>query len=160
VDDEADNEFRIAFDFDGVLALDEVEIVYQESKSLETFHKHEVVHSKEPLRPGLLHNFLQKISAFQEVEKKMAEDNPSYEKVLRTSIVTARSAPAHIRTINTLRSWNVHVDEIFFLGGIEKRRILEVLKPHLFIDDQLGHLNKEMENIPLVHIPFGVINDK
>lgn len=158
VDDEADNEFRIAFDFDGVLASDEAEIIYQETRSLDTFHEHEDLHSKEPLKPGLLHNFLQRLSALQEIEREMAEKDMTYKKVLRTSVVTARSAPAHLRAINTLRSWNVSVDEMFFLGGIEKRRILEELKPHLFIDDQIGHLNKEMENIPLVHIPFGVIN--
>lgn len=159
VDDEEDIEFRIAFDFDGVLASDEAEIIYQETKNLDTFHEHEDLHSKEPLKPGLLHNFLQKLSALQEIERQTAEKDDTYKKVLRTSVVTARSAPAHLRAINTLRSWNVSVDEMFFLGGIEKRRILEELKPHLFIDDQIGHLNKEMENIPLVHIPFGVINN-
>ena len=86
------------------------------------------------------------------------QNNPQYKKVLRTAIITARNAPAHERAINTLTHWDVNVDEIFFLGGIEKRRILEILKPHLFIDDQIDHLDKSLSDIPLVHIPFGLIN--
>jgi len=47
---------------------------------------------------------------------------------------------------------------MFLLGGIEKKRVLEIMKPHIFFDDQLTHLNPELENIPLVHIPFEVAN--
>jgi 5'-nucleotidase len=47
---------------------------------------------------------------------------------------------------------------MFLLGGIEKARILSILKPHLYIDDQKSHLNEELRNIPLVHIPFGIAN--
>jgi 5'-nucleotidase len=59
--------------------------------------------------------------------------------------------------INTLKSWGVSVDETFFLGGIEKKRILEVMRPHIYFDDQASHL-EHIDNIPLVHIPFGVAN--
>lgn len=158
VDDETDMEFRIAFDFDGVLASDEAERIYQQNKNLSEFQEYETLHSSEPLQPGLLFDFFQKISSFQKLENRLAQTDSSYEKVLRTAIVTARNAPAHERAINTLKSWDVEVDEMFFLGGIEKKRILEVLKPHLFIDDQIGHLDESMNNIPLVHIPFGIIN--
>jgi len=34
------------------------------------------------------------------------------------------------------------------------------LKPHLFIDDQLVHLDQSMEDVTLVHIPFGITNNK
>ena len=76
---------------------------------------------------------------------------------LKISIVTARNAPSHERMINTLKSWNIDVDEAFFLGGIEKKRILEVMKPHMYFDDQTVHLEK-IDNIPMVHIPFGIAN--
>ena len=33
--------------------------------------------------------------------------------------------------------------------------ILDVLKPHIFFDDQRGHL---IQTVPCVHIPFGVTN--
>ncbi len=39
---------------------------------------------------------------------------------LRIALVTARSAPAHERAINTLMKWNLAVDEAMFLGGLEK----------------------------------------
>ncbi len=79
---------------------------------------------------------------------------------MHTAIITARSAPAHERAINTLRSWNVSVDELLLLGGTEKSRILSEMKPHLFIDDQQSHLDHSLQNIPLVHLPFGIANEE
>jgi len=78
--------------------------------------------------------------------------------MLKISIVTARSAPAHERMVNTLKSWGISVDEAFFMGGIEKKRVLEIMKPHIYFDDQLVHLG-HMDHIPLVHIPFGIANN-
>lgn len=40
IDDEEDNELRLAFDFDGVIANDEAEIVYQDSHDLGKYHAH------------------------------------------------------------------------------------------------------------------------
>ncbi len=134
--------------------------IFQVNNDINEFHAHEVKHSEDPLEPGLMHKFFSKISFFQKRENKLAQKDNLYKKVLRTAIVTARNAPSHERAINTLRSWEVEVDEMFFLGGIEKKRILEVLKPHLFIDDQIKHLDESLHNIPLVHIPFGIINEK
>lgn len=75
--------------------------------------------------------------------------------------MTARNAPAHERAINTLNKWGVEVDEMFLLGGVDKSRILEVLKPHLYFDDQMVHLDATaIKNIPLVHIPFGIANEE
>lgn len=159
-DDESDPELRIAFDFDGVLVDDSAEKVYQKKHDLNEFHDHEVIHSSEPISPGLMHPFFQKLSYFQKLENENSKSDPHYKKVLRTAIITARNAPSHKRAINTLETWDVDVDEMFFLGGIEKRNILEVLKPHLFIDDQIGHLDQSLEDIPLVHIPFGMINNE
>ncbi|CEA15264.1 hypothetical protein ING2E5B_0497 [Fermentimonas caenicola] len=93
-----------------------------------------------------------------ETEKKRKDEK--YDKILKTAIITARNAPAHERAINTLNNWGVEVDEMFLLGGIDKSRILEVMKPHLYFDDQMVHLDTSaVKNIPLVHIPFGVAND-
>jgi len=155
-----DNELRIAFDFDGVLADDESEKVYKTTHQLELFHQHEVKNVSKPLNPGLLLDFLQKLSYFQKLEKKKIENKVGYEKILKTAIITARNAPSHERAINTLKHWDIDVDEMFLLGGIEKSRILEILKPHLFVDDQISHLNVDLKNIPLVHIPFGVANSE
>jgi 5'-nucleotidase len=85
-------------------------------------------------------------------------DNPDYQRVLRIAIVTARNAPSHERVITTLEHWGVDANEVFFLGGMEKDRILKVLKPHMFFDDQRSHLQSDAGDIPMVHIPFGVAN--
>jgi 5'-nucleotidase len=135
-DDEDDNELRIAFDFDGVI---------------------ETQLSLIPHNPGPLQDLFRKISYLQELENKNKETNPDYKKALKVSIVTARSAPAHERMINTLKSWGLSTDEAFFLGGIEKKRVLEIMKPHIYFDDQMVHL-EHMDKIPLVHIPFGIAN--
>lgn len=158
-DDLSDLELRIAFDFDGVLADDSAEKIYQKHGDLGEFHDHEETHSNEPISPGLMLRFFTMLSNFQKMENKKISADPNYKKLLRTAIITARNAPAHERAVNTLKSWHVDVDEMFFLGGIEKKRVLEVLKPHLFIDDQMTHLDKSLTDIPLVHIPFGIINE-
>lgn len=90
-------------------------------------------------------------------EKKKALKTKTYTLILKTSIITARNAPAHERVVTTLKDWNIDVDQVFFLGGIEKSRILNILKPHIFFDDQMTHL-EHLDNIPAVHIPFGVAN--
>ena len=158
-DDESDVEFRIAFDFDGVLADDESDRVYQKSQQLEIFHKYETEHANIPLSPGLLADFFKKLSYFQKLETKKIQTDPGYKRILKTAIVTARNAPAHLRAIKTLESWDVTVNDLFLLGGIDKARILRELKPHLYIDDQSANLNSELQNIPLVHIPFGIYNE-
>ena len=135
----SDPELRVALDFDGVLADDTAEKIYAD-KGIEGFHQYELEHSEEAHRPGPLTNFLKKLSAIQIQEERYAESNGSYSPRLRISIVTARNAPSHKRVINTMRDWGVTVNEAFFLGGIEKRKILEVLNPHIFFDDQKVHL--------------------
>ena len=156
-DDENDNELRVAFDFDGVLVDDSSERVNVE-KGIELFQEHEEKLKDEPINSGLMKDFFTKLSGFQKLENKKMEKDPKYTKILHTAIITARNAPAHERAINTLKSWDVEVDGMFFLGGIEKKRILSILRPHLFIDDQKSHLDSTLEDVALVHIPFGIIN--
>jgi 5'-nucleotidase len=155
-DDENDMELRLAFDFDGVIADDSAEKVYQANKNLEAYHQSEQKNAHVPLNPGPLQDMFKKISYFQRLENKKLGQDPSYKKILRTAIITARNAPAHERMVNTLKAWGVAVDEVFFLGGIDKKRILEIMKPHIYFDDQPIHLTSTI--IPQVHIPFGVTN--
>jgi 5'-nucleotidase len=143
-DDEADQTLRIAFDFDGVLAGDESETVMQ-TAGLTEFHAHEVKNVMQPHHPGPL----------KEAYKKT---NPGYKNRIRVSIVTARNAPSHERAMNTLKSWGVMANDAFFLGGIEKGKVLGVLKPHIFFDDQSGHLKSASAVAPSVHVPFGITN--
>lgn len=52
----------------------------------------------------------------------------------------------------------IQVDEAFFLGGIDKQRILSVFNPHIFFDDQIGHVKGTAKVVPSVHVPFGIAN--
>ncbi|WP_024695873.1 5'-nucleotidase [Pseudomonas syringae] len=158
-DDEDDKTLRIAFDFDGVLAGDESETVMQAS-GLNEFHAHEVKNVMQPHHPGPLKEFMVRMSKIQSVEEQHKKNNPDYQNRIRVSIVTARNAPSHERALNTLKSWGVMANDAFFLGGIEKAKVLAVLKPHIFFDDQSGHLKSASAVAPSVHIPFGVTNQQ
>ena len=156
-DDEQDKTLRIAFDFDGVPAGDEAEAVMQK-KGLTAFHAHEVKNVMQPHNPGPLKELLVRMSRIQSKEEEYKKQNPGYKNRVRVSIVTARNAPSHERALQTLKSWGVMANDAFFLGGIEKRKVLEILKPHIFFDDQSGHLKSASAVVPSVHIPFGVTN--
>lgn len=157
IDDDLDEDLRIAFDFDGVIADDESEAVYK-GADLPEFHDYEVVNAHIPHSPGPLADFFKKLSFMQKLEDREQEKNPEYIRIIRTAIVTARNAPAHERVITTLEHWGVSANETFFLGGMRKDRILSRLKPHMFFDDQRSHLESEAGDIPMVHIPFGIAN--
>ena len=62
-----------------------------------------------PLQKGPFANSLLTIAHIQELFKDKG-NSP-----IRTALVTSRNAPAHERAIKTLRKWNVHIDEAFFL---------------------------------------------
>jgi|TARA_R110002020_G_scaffold4952_5_gene21194 5'-nucleotidase len=156
-DDIEDMQLRIAFDFDGVLIDDEAETVYKKSNELCDFHSHESSKVDIAHNPGPLKNFLDRVSYIQKLETTYKLKDPNYEPVLRVSIVTARNAPSHKRAINTMREWDILANEAFFMGGVEKSKVLEILKPHIFFDDQKLHL-KSASILPSVHIPFGVAN--
>ncbi|HCG6973384.1 TPA: 5'-nucleotidase [Vibrio parahaemolyticus] len=158
-DDTDDLELRIAFDFDGVIADDEAEGIYQNSGQLADFHTHESELVNVPHNPGPLKNFLQRISDIQKLESKKENEDPTYSPMLKVSIVTARNAPSHKRVINTMRAWDISVNEAFFMGGVEKSKVLNILKPHMFFDDQKLHLKPSSSILPSVHIPFGVANE-
>lgn len=151
-------DLRIAFDFDGVLADDSSERVMQ-SEGLPAFHAHETEHLDEPLPEGKLSDFLRGINRIQDIEEERKIASPSYNRRVHVAIVTARNAPSHERVVKTLKSWGVRVNDAFFLGGIEKAKVLRVLKPHIFFDDQLGHLQGAADEVPSVHVPFGLVNE-
>ena len=79
---------------------------------------------------------------------------------MKMAIVTARSAPAHERVVTTLRKWDIPVDQTFFLGGMDKGRILSILRPHIFFDDQRHpHLDSSSPFTPSVHIPLESVKE-
>jgi len=155
--DEEDPILRVAFDFDGVLADDAAERVFQ-AEGLDQFAQHEVDHRAEAHEPGLLKPLLADLNRIQRVEDEKALADPAYKPRLRIAMVTARNAPAHERAIQSLKKWGLRVDDAFFLGGIEKSRILKVMRPHVFFDDQDSHLKGLSEYAAGVHVPYGIAN--
>lgn len=157
-DTEEDKELRVAFDFDGVLADDEAESIFQKNEDLDAFCSYEVKHAQRPHQPGPLASLFKKLAYLQKLERQRMQQDSSYLPLLRIAIVTARSAPANERVVTTLNAWGVLPDETFFLGGMDKNRILEIMRPHIFFDDQMKHLSSLSSGIPAVHIPFGIRN--
>jgi len=161
IDDDDDIELRVAFDFDGVLADDESETVFKKNNDIDEFHAHETKHVSTPHQPGPLADMFQKLALMQRMEERAQKRDPNYRKILRIAIITARNAPSHERVVTTLKSWGVSADETFFLGGMNKARVLSVFKPHMFFDDQITHLKASPGGtIPMVHVPFGIANKR
>ena len=157
LDSDANDDLRIAFDFDGVLGSDESERVMQES-GLDDFHNNEVDKVQVPLAPGPLRDLLVGVNRIQRIEVQRRLVDPTYRIRLHVAIVTARNAPSHERAVRSLKSWGVTVNDAFFLGGVSKTKVLEILKPHIFFDDQIKHLEPASQVAPCVHVPFGITN--
>ena len=156
--DDGDTDLRIAFDFDGVLADDSAERVFQ-TGGLEEYQENESALADVPLDRGPMADFLEKINRIQGIEDSKSVDDPQgYRRRVRVAVVTARSAPAHERAINSIRQWGLSVNDAFFLGGLPKGPMLEVLQPHIFFDDQRRHVEGASLSTPSVHIPFGEID--
>lgn len=156
-DDGHDTQLRIAFDFDGVLVDDEAETKYADG-GLPLFHHHEVENKDRPLKDGPLMPLMKRLSAIQALQDANSARSNDPAKAIRISIVTARNAPAHERLVNTMKHLGLEPDELFLTGGIEKKGFLDVMKPQIFFDDQIGHLEPASASTPCVHIPFGIRN--
>lgn len=139
-------QIRIAFDGDAVLFSDESERIYQE-QGLEAFEDNERRNANNPLKAGPFAKFLRTLSGLQ-------NEFPGEEAPIRTALVTTRCAPAHERVIRTLRAWNVRIDEVFFLGGIRKKDVLQAFGAHIFFDDQSVHTEPASEVVPAARVPY------
>jgi 5'-nucleotidase len=143
-----EGQVRIAFDGDAVLFDESSEIVYK-AEGLEGFHRNEDQQQDVPMQEGPYAALLKKLSRLQERLPFSVEFSP-----VRVAIVTARNAPAEMRVIKTLRHWGVYVDEVFFLGGLEKTKVLEAFHPHIFFDDQELHLENASKVVPSGKVPY------
>ena len=146
-------EVRIAFDGDAVLFSDEAEQVYQRD-GLDAFTAHETLNALKPLQAGPFKPFLE---ALHQLQRAAREDKGTPMRI-RTALVTARSAPAHERAINTLMNWNIAVDEAMFLGGLDKGAFLKAFEPDFYFDDQSGHIDSARAHVAAGHVPFGIAN--
>ena len=143
-------QIRIAFDGDAVLFSEESEIIYQR-EGLEAFIEHEKINAKKPLPEGPFAKLLKTLSFLQfDLENNDKQGVPP----IRTALVTARNSPAHERVIRTLRTWNVRIDETFFLGGVSKDKILAAFSPHIFFDDQHQHCDAASKLVPTARVPY------
>lgn len=143
--EKGEREVRIAFDGDAVLFSDESERIFRE-QGLEAFQQNEAQSENIPLNPGPFKGFLDAIVRIQNMF-------PEQKCPIRTALVTARIAPAHKRAVKTLRAWGVRVDESFFLGGIEKAKVLRVFRPHIYFDDQKSYLETAAPETPAALVP-------
>ncbi|QNP58979.1 5'-nucleotidase [Paenacidovorax monticola] len=145
------HEVRIAFDGDAVLFSDEAERIYQ-AEGLAAFQRHEIDKAAQPLPDGPFKPLLAALHRLQQAG--------SADMRIRTALVTARSAPAHERAIQTLMSWNIAVDEAMFLGGLEKGGFLREFEPDFFFDDQTGHVASAARHVPAGHVSSGIANTR
>jgi 5'-nucleotidase len=144
------DQLRIAFDGDAVLFSDEAERIYK-ADGLQAFSDSERAAARQPLLGGPFKPFLQALHALQ-------SELPPDQSLLRTALVTARSAPAHERVIRTLRAWNIRIDESLFLGGLAKGEFLRAFGADVFFDDQLGHCDSASQHVATGHVPHGIAN--
>lgn len=142
------DQVRIAFDGDAVLFSEESELVYK-TKDLDEFQKVEDAQQDTPMEEGPYAALLKKLSTLQDRLPGMVEFSP-----VRIALVTARNSPAEMRVIKTLRHWGVYVDEAFFLGGVEKTKVLQAFRPHIFFDDQDVHLEPASKIVPAGKVPY------
>lgn len=143
-----EGQVRIAFDGDAVIFDDQSEIVYK-AEGIEGFHSNEDKKQDVPMQEGPYASLLKKLAKLQERLPFSVAFSP-----VRIAIVTARNAPAEMRVIKTLRHWGVYVDEVFFLGGMDKSKILKAFKPHIFFDDQDIHIEAAYKFVPSGKVPY------
>jgi 5'-nucleotidase len=143
-----EDQVRIAFDGDAVLFDDSSELVYK-TEGLGRFHTVEDEKQNEPMQDGPYAILLRKLAKLQALLPFGADTSPE-----RIAIVTARSAPAEMRVINTLRHWGVYVNEIFFLGGMPKSKVVKAFRSHIFFDDQDLHLDPAARHVPSGRVPY------
>ena len=152
---ELDNNLEIRIAFDG-----EAERTFRE-QGVEAFCEQEKELAEIPLKPGPFAHVLRLISTLQ---KNTAIECATWRvglpeerrrmPVIRTALVTARSAPAHERVIRTLRAWGIRIDEAFFMGGMDKSSILEAFGAHIFFDDNEENVESASAVVLSARVPW------
>jgi 5'-nucleotidase len=142
------NQLRIAFDGDAVL-FDEAGELLSRQQGLKAFHDYEAKMSDVPMNKGPYADFLIKLSKLQKRLPAKIKHPP-----IQIALVTARNAPADLRAIKTLRDWGVNVDLAFFLGGLDKRHVLQTFAPHIFFDDSIHNYESAKGVVPSGLVPY------
>ncbi|XP_063041193.1 5'-nucleotidase, cytosolic IAa isoform X1 [Engraulis encrasicolus] len=150
----SETQLRVAFDGDAVLFSDESERIFK-AHGLDKFFEHEHENEDILLDHGPLKCFLE---ALGKLQKKFYAKGHRLDCPIRTYLVTARSAASSgIRALKTLRAWGLEMDEALFLAGAPKGPMLEKIRPHIYFDDQMFHVEgaAEMGTIA-AHVPYGI----
>ncbi|KAM6221095.1 cytosolic 5'-nucleotidase 1B [Rhynchocyon petersi] len=149
-----DTQLRVAFDGDAVLFSDESEHIAKDH-GLDKFFQHETLFENKPLAQGPLKSFLEDLGRLQ---KKFYAKDERLLCPIRTYLITARSAAssgAHV--LKTLRRWGLEIDEALFLAGAPKGPILVKIRPHIFFDDQMFHIEGAQKfGTMSAHVPYGI----
>jgi len=141
-----DGQIRIAFDGDAVIFSDESERIYK-AEGLDAFLEHEARKAREPMAEG---PFAKLLGTIQRIQKSA----PAGRKPFRLALVTARGGNARERVLRTLRAWDIEIDEVYFLNGYRKDRILAAFRPHIFFDDQDAHVSPASKVVPSGRVPW------
>ncbi|XP_063088317.1 cytosolic 5'-nucleotidase 1B isoform X4 [Cavia porcellus] len=149
-----DTQLRVAFDGDAVLFSDESEHIAKEH-GLDKFFQHESMFENKPLAQGPLKGFLEDLGRLQ---KKFYAKDERLLCPIRTYLVTARSAASSgARVLKTLRRWGLEIDEALFLAGAPKGPILVKIRPHIFFDDHMFHIEGAQKfGTITAHVPYGI----
>ncbi|XP_056152243.1 cytosolic 5'-nucleotidase 1A-like [Lampris incognitus] len=147
----SETQLRVAFDGDAVLFSDESQRVY-EDHGLDKFNEHETAHENIPLDHGPLKGFLE---ALGKLQNKFYAKGQRMDCPIRTYLVTSRGAASSgTRALKTLQSWGLEMDEALFLAGAKKGPMLEKIRPHIFFDDQMFHVEGAAElGTVACHVP-------
>uniref|UniRef100_A0A3Q2YAG7 5'-nucleotidase, cytosolic IAa n=1 Tax=Hippocampus comes TaxID=109280 RepID=A0A3Q2YAG7_HIPCM len=148
----SESQLRVAFDGDAVLFSDESERIFK-AHGLDKFFEHERQNED-----TLLDHVTCFLEALGKLQKKFYAKGQRLDCPIRTYLVTARSAASSgLRALKTLRAWGLEIDEALFLAGAPKGPMLEKIRPHIYFDDQMFHVEgaAEMGTIA-AHVPYGV----
>lgn len=144
--DEGD-QIRVVFDGDAVVFDASSERIYKAS-GLAAFWENEANKVMEPLPSG-------PFAAFFQFIMKLQAEAPADDKPFFVALVTARNAldPA-LRVMRTFASWKSAVDQTHYLNGRKKTNIVEIIKPHIFLDDQHTHVEPASKVVPAARVPW------
>jgi len=82
------------------------------------------------------------LEVLQRLQRKLHDKKIKGIFPIRTYLVTSRGTGCNgYRALNTLRTWDLETDEAVFLAGTKKGPTLEKIRPHIFFDDQMSHIN-------------------
>lgn len=143
-------QLRIAFDGDAVIFSDASERIYK-AEGLEAFKEHERLNASKAMEHGPFYPFLKMLA---DIQADALDENPI---PIHTAIVTARDRPSDDRVFFTLREWGIQVNSLFFLGGIDKKEILEAYRPHIFFDDQKKYVQSASSSVVAAEVPTDYI---